>query len=143
MHFPGVLLADVGRVDDDERVLLHESARVVHHDLLDLAVHAFERKVPAEPVLDLLRGDALVQHPHPGGELHVPAGLDSVEGLPDELDGRLVKMGRKSPQESLELLVRFERNYAIIHGVGFVFCWFSSLHCTMEVNGARPTLCLF
>ena len=73
----------------------------------------------------------------------VPARLYPVERLSDELDGRLVEMGRKSPQESFELSVRFERNCGIIHGVGFVFCCLSSFHCTMGVNRTRPTPLFF
>jgi len=73
LHLRGFLLANVGRIDDDERVLLRVSA-----------------------------------HLYP------------VERLPDEMDGRLVKMGEKTFQESFDLLVRCERKCGIIHGVVFL-----------------------
>ena len=67
---------------------------------------SFEREIPAESVLDLLRGDALSRHLHPGGELHLPARLYPVERLSDELDGRLVERGKKHPRKSFRWRIR-------------------------------------
>ena len=49
-------------------------------------------------------------------------------------------MGRNPPQESAELLVRFERDCAIIHGVGFLFCELGACIIQYGFHRRKPTL---
>ena len=114
--------------------------RVLHDDTLELPVHAFEREVSAEPVLDLLGLGAAVQELNPRGELHLSGGLYAEECVAYECGGGFREMGRNPPQESAELPVRFERDCAIIHGVGFLFCELGACIIQYGFHRRKPTL---
>ena len=114
-HLLGMGLAHVGRVYDDQRVLPDPRRRVRGDLLVDRLRQPGRIQVPAQPLLGLLRQDVLVEGAGDGTELHVLPRLHPEHHLPDELEARPGKAGRKYPQKSLQLFSHAMRNQDTVH----------------------------
>ena len=97
LHLLGIVLLDVGRVDDDERVLADFRRRIVQKAVVQGLVHALPRQIPAQAVFHLGKGNLFVQFPSDLAQFHVLCGLYAVKHLLDETSFRLGKTGRKYP----------------------------------------------
>jgi len=97
-HLVGVLLAYLGRVDEDERVLPDMPGALGQDRVGNLLLQRLVLDVAREPFLRLDRRDVVFYRPHDGRELRVAGGLDSIGGLPDESRLRLRKMGKNFAQ---------------------------------------------
>jgi hypothetical protein len=119
-HLLRVQLTDVGRVDDDQRVLMDVTRAQTGDSVGNPLLDALAPEHPAQPVLQFLHRYRLVERAGDPAELHVLRRLYPVDHVAHELAERLGKPGGKFPQKILELLSRFERRCAMIH-VGFPF----------------------
>ena len=120
LHLLRVGLLHVGRVQDDERVLVDLLGALGGDDAVQSGLQPVRREHPAEPVLDLFRGGFLLERTDDGRELHVLLDHDTVDHVAYETGDRLVEMGRNPPQKRFKLPEQFRRNCGIIHGVAFL-----------------------
>ncbi len=124
-HLLGVRLLNVGRIDDDQRVLMDRRRRVAEQTPVDLVVESVGLQMVLKPLLRLLRKDVFLKRTRDLADERVARGLDPEKNLPEELELRLWKPGRKYPQKFPQLLSRSERRCAIISHV-VSSCRFSS-----------------
>ena len=72
-------------------------------DVVQVALKPLGGQHPAESVLDLFRGDFLLERADYGSELHVLLRHDAIHHVAYETGDWLVEMGRNPPQKRVEL----------------------------------------
>ena len=131
LHLAGVRLADVRRVDDDQRVPVDEPLRVVHHGVLQVLCESLRLEVSAEAVLHVAVPALRVDGARDVGEYRVARRLYPVHHVAYELVLRLRKTVKHFHHEIVELGSRFPRDYAIIHSAVLSFvCFFGNGYYT-------------
>ena len=139
-HLESELLADLGRVDEDERVVPDELRAGLEDRLVDVVPDRRVGHVPAQALFDGVALPRVVvdrahdRREHPSsdrlrrlgcasGDTRVARGLDSVEHVGQELLPGSREMGKHFTQKFSELLFRPEGNCAIIHVWSSPFVW--------------------
>ena len=123
-HLESELLADLGRVDEDERVVPDELRAGLEDRLVDVVPDRRVGHVPAQALFDgVALPRVVVDRAHDRRELRVARGLDSVEHVGQELLPGSREMGKHFTQKFSELLFRPEGNCAIIHVWSSPFVW--------------------
>ena len=136
LHLVGVRLADVRRVNDDQRVPVDEPLRVDHDGVLQVLGEPLRLEVPAEAVLDVSAPVLRVDAARDVGEDRVASGLYPVHHVAYEPALRLRKTVKHFHHEIVELGSRFPRDYAIINNAVLSFvCFLGNGYYTRNGEG--------